>query len=84
MQKSREILLARVLSLVPEKNYVSASSLAKQYSERFREEISTAKISSLLAVLIREGIVSRTAKHRHFGILWAYAKSKMEKIEDDF
>ena len=84
MQKSKEILLARVLSLVPDKNYISASSLAKQYSERFREEISTAKISSLLAVLIREGIVSRTAKHRHFGILWAYAKAKIEKNEEDF
>ena len=84
MHKNKEIMLARVLSLVPEKNYTSASSLAKQYSERFREEISTAKISSLLAVLIREGIVSRTVKHCHFGILWAYAKAKMEKIEEDF
>ena len=72
MQKSREVLLTRVLALVPDRKYISAASIASAYLEKYWDDVSVSKIAAMLKKLLEEKLVERKERHRHFGTLWAY------------
>ncbi len=75
-KKNEEILIARIFSLVPAVRFLSAAAISQLFEERFREPISTAKVSRILAVLAQEGLIEKKEKKRSFGAVFAYALIK--------
>lgn len=68
-----DILALRIIKILPDDRWVSASSLAKAYADKFHSEITTAKAAAVLQYLFDNGLIQRKKKRRKWGQIAVYS-----------
>lgn len=68
-----DILALRIMKVLPDDRWVSASALAKAYADKFHTEITTAKAAAVLQYLFDNGLIQRKRKRRKWGQISVYS-----------
>ena len=82
MKQKTDILALRVLKILPEDAWSSASALTKAYEKKFHSEISTAKMASVLQFLYENGLIQRRSRRRRWGLISVYTSADLEAGEN--
>ena len=81
MKGKTDILALRVLKILPEDAWTSASALAKAYERKFHAEITTAKMASVLQFLYENGLIQRRSRRRRWGLISVYSSAELDPLE---
>ena len=80
MTRNEEIIKLRVLKLVPEE-WITSSSLATAYEEKYHDPISQQKITRILTEMHKDALIRKTKKRRSWGMISQYS-SKEEPVSE--
>lgn len=73
MTRNEELIKLRVLKLIPEASWITASRLSSAYESKYHEALSKQKITRILKEMHDDALIRMAKKRRSWGFIAQYS-----------